>query len=577
MGIMSETILKSVNYYIYIYQNALIVIGVIGSIWAIVSNFKKYSYRREFAIFVKTTILMFLSSLILEGIGIASITAIEEKIFHDISAMMIIGFFILFVVEKLFFYRIDNKGYHIEQDFIGYLIYLVYFLMVIAMGYGLKYLLFALSWQIVLISLRFNMNTKKVEVKKKDRLYPSRKEQLKTVEKIINESEYKNFAIAISGKWGTGKSLFLETLMARTEENSNYCIYIKPMITDTRETLISEFQKRLSNIMIKNGIYCGRYSALESYFKEVLGLLTVSGKASIVSLIKGVEESKSYRDFKEEVQRDIDALLSESNKLVVVIDDFDRIDEKKQLDVLTFIKEVIDFRGCIVIFAFDYNNITDTKFITAEYLEKFIATKINLINVSFDELINYHRDEGLSVDNIKSKYVKDILTNIYDNSIDYFNEQYEYFVQAINKNHEVYLINDDYETQLVEFKIRLRDSIDNSVRVIHFLKEILTSLITIEATNNQDKSIENFFLAEEVAKLVFTVNFIKVFQRKIYDEKIEVQGMKTYLESNTSKFKSIDEAYVRILLSQVLICNDDNKDMNAKKRCVSLATKFMKI
>lgn len=581
MEIMSEKILTSINYLVYSCQDLLIIIGLVVGVYFVGSNFRNYSYRRDFAIFIKMTILMFLTSFILEGIAIASVTKLYDRIFYHISGIIILSFFILFIVEKLLFYKRNIKYYSIEQDFIEYLIYLLYFFMTISIGYGIKYFLFAFFWQTVFISLRFYMKKKKQIQKKKYRLYPSREEQLKIIEKIIKESEYKNFAIAISGKWGSGKSLLLEALMARAEEQTNYYIYIKPMITDTRETLINEFQKLLSNIMIKNGIYCGRHSALENYFKEVMGLLNIESKASILNLIKGTEESKSYRDFKNEVQDDIDALLVENNKLVIVIDDFDRIDEKKQLDVLTFIKEVIDFKGCIVLFALDYNNFTNSQRITAEYLEKFIAAKINLVNVEFRELIEFHKDEELIGDNIKSQYIKDILTDIYNNLVVYFDQQYEYFIEEINNNHRYYKLDDDYKQQLMDFNVRLKVCIDNSVRVIHLLKEIKTSLLTLESMYDEETVIQEIFKVSDVAKLVFTMNFIKVFERKIYDEIIEIQGLEAYLHNSDEKVESIDEVYVRILLSQIMLCNckkdNDNEYNGILKRCISFATKFMKI
>jgi len=69
-----------------------------------------------------------------------------------------------------------------------------------------------------------------------------------------------------------------------------------------------------------------------------------------------------------------------------------------------FVKEVLDFNSCATIIAFDYKNLLRNDAINSEYLEKFIATKIQLTSIPFHEIIEFHINEilGKVIEDAKS-------------------------------------------------------------------------------------------------------------------------------------------------------------------------------
>lgn len=557
-----EYFLSKLNYYAYIYLMDFFFLGIIIGLIVFFINIKYYSYRKEVSNLIKTSSIIFVISFSFKVLINDTMRKIFDIIFHELAALIFLTIIIIYILDKLILYKRDWKSLSIENKFLDYIIYAMYFFMIISNMYGVKYFVIALVWQVSSISIKFHINNRsKNNNNKYDSLYDSRKRQLEAIEKIIKESEYKDFAISINGEWGSGKSELIEALMDRSEQQPNYYIYIKPMIVDTQESLIKEFQKSLCNIMNEIGIYCGRNSSLEKYFNEVSQLIQINNKVSISNLIIKEDKDMSYRKLKYDLQRDINLLLTDNKRLVVVIDDFDRVDENKQLGILSFIKEIIDFKGCIVLFALDYNNLENKEVLTSEYLEKFIATKIQLVNVDFQELVLYHSEAELNIKSyINNKQVLSILEEIQINIYDYFdNYQASVSKYVLRLDTEISKAKQEdikdlnaKKDNIIKFVLENQNKLDNSRRVIHFLKEIKNILFLMDSLYKDDEKTKKFFDIVQAGKIIYLFNFLKVFHPLVYNKIIDLKGLEEFIFKQKVDEMNLEEQYIRILLEDLI-------------------------
>lgn len=538
-----EKIIKWLNYLGYVSWPFMFLLGILVIILVALLKFKDYLYRREISMQLKICyILGFISFLIGNLIDKKNIFNI---IFFINSEIIFLSIFVLYVLDKIFFYKFKLKNAGVEKLFLEIIMYITYCFILISGLYGIKYFLFSTIWLISFTSIKFYINNiKDSEEKIYNTLYDSRKDQIKTVEKYIEESkdeECNGSAIAINGEWGSGKTQFLKALMERQKEK-NYCIYIKSMMLDTRESLITEFQNSLYNIMSENGIYCGRNSSLEKYFKAVFKLIQVSTKISLSDIIIQNDGNISYRQLKKNIQDDIDVLLDYYiknkrekyvKKLIIIIDDFDRIEEKRQLDILEFINEIVDFNGTLVLFALDYDNIKG-EIVTQDYLEKFISLSINLCNIKYKEVVDYYikiRDKlNFDEGKIENRYILGILNEIKNNICNYYDD-FENSIIKLEDEKE-----DENKITKKSLEILLQQT-NNSRKVVYFLDEIKRTIIVMDAFYNKSDRVENVLGDIEISKIIYLMNFAKIFLGQVYDEILSCNKMEKFLKKYDSNLK----------------------------------------
>lgn len=189
-----------------------------------------------------------------------------------------------------------------------------------------------------------------------EQLLPTRKDEFTSLYKILNEITYNEpFALALNGDWGTGKTSLLNVLSEELKKDKNYTILIQPMILDSSEKLMGYFFRELETLLSSNGIFTGKESPFKKYFNlifQTINTLNFNKGIEIEKLLKNLDtqEHNEFRDIKERLEIDIQKLLSRkknsnSTKIYIIIDDFDRVERDTFLSTLIFIKEIVNFNG----------------------------------------------------------------------------------------------------------------------------------------------------------------------------------------------------------------------------------------
>lgn len=268
------------------------------------------------------------------------------------------------------------------------------------------------------------INTDKpIENKEEDRL--GRREFVKRISKAIYEFDSTdNFAIALQGKWGCGKTSILNMISNEIAANSDTTIIVKfnpwnftdcnQLISQFFMNLSTELKKQSDNKAVKKGnkneigTEIGRVIDKYSYALEYAKYIPVVGKyleiipqlaSSVGEAIKEDAEEKS-NDIIYQKNELIEKLKASKSRIVIIIDDIDRLPDEQIKLIFQLVSSVANFPNITYLLSYDKNIVVkalnDVQGENGEeYLEKIIQLPFDVPDVKSSKL------QGLLNDKIK--------------------------------------------------------------------------------------------------------------------------------------------------------------------------------
>jgi len=232
----------------------------------------------------------------------------------------------------------------------------------------------------------------------------------KVAEMISAFTGKESFVVGVEGKWGSGKTSFINLALGQLDKNSTVYFTFNPWNFSDEASLLRDFFIKFSEAVEKiTGKKTGK--RMKEY----------AGKLSEMDL--GISyEGFSFNPFKllkfwspdtslEAIRKELDgALAGIEKKIVVVIDDIDRLDKKETKLILKLVKLTADFPKTIFILAYDRARVEDR--ITerdnglegGEYLKKIIQVSFSLPLPDQQELWNLlFKDLDASIEKIYGK------------------------------------------------------------------------------------------------------------------------------------------------------------------------------
>ena len=219
---------------------------------------------------------------------------------------------------------------------------------------------------------------------------------------------YKNrdsLTIGIVSKWGSGKTSFINMVLENFKGNDKY-IVIKFNLWNmsSRKQLISDFFLQLSNNIKKEnesnkiiGTIGKTLGTLSKFFKP-LGLIP---PLSLLGTIGDITEKASgfINEYLEAEKEDLETLKGNINqeleeldkKLLIVIDDIDRLCDEEIREIFQLVKSIADFKNTIYILSYDREIVAKALDKTQqnkgeEYLEKIVQVPLELPYISKSDL-----------------------------------------------------------------------------------------------------------------------------------------------------------------------------------------------
>ncbi len=202
---------------------------------------------------------------------------------------------------------------------------------------------------------------------------------------LSTDLEHDSFAVGIVSKWGAGKTTFLKILEGQFGSRVDV-VYFNPWMCRTPEQVTNDFFTSLRNqLSLKHRELSEPIKRYAKYLNAV-SLRFPGVSFRFTDFITG----KSLLERKKELSEMFSGL---DNRVVVIIDDLDRLESSEVFEVLRLIRNTADLSNIIYLVAFDKEyvisilaekNIDDP----TSYLEKIFQIEIQLPLVTDKQILN---------------------------------------------------------------------------------------------------------------------------------------------------------------------------------------------
>jgi GTPase SAR1 family protein len=193
-----------------------------------------------------------------------------------------------------------------------------------------------------------------------------------------------SFSIGIVGPWGSGKTSFLNSLKADIQNNKpNQVIDFNPWLYPDETNLTKAFLNELS-------LRLSPYSILGStVFNNLINKL-FKDKSNIWGIIaNGISGSYTMETIYQSLR---DSILRSKKRVIVMIDDIDRLEFKEIYEILTIIRNVGNLPNTVFVLAYDKDYLLEV--LTGnikrpqQYLSKFFQAEYPLGKISTELMVN---------------------------------------------------------------------------------------------------------------------------------------------------------------------------------------------
>ena len=187
--------------------------------------------------------------------------------------------------------------------------------------------------------------------------------------------DYKDsVVIGIEGEWGSGKSSFINLMLNKVRPNeNNLVIEFNPWNFSDQDELVKDFFTSIAEKLEgKNKtLIDGLKKNLRKYVSKIVVAPEIAGNS-----MGGLEiklDDKSLKDQKDKLDEDLKKL---GQRIVVVIEDIDRLDSKETKLIFKLVRLIADFPNTVFILAYDRDRVadrlTEKEIYGEEYLKKII-------------------------------------------------------------------------------------------------------------------------------------------------------------------------------------------------------------
>lgn len=368
-----------------------------------------------------------------------------------------------------------------------------------------------------------------VKNKNEDRL--NRSIFASNIAKTIKQyKEIEGLTLGINGEWGAGKTSIIEMIKEdiRIDNESNYVVIdFNPWLFSSRKQLIVDFFKEFS-ICMKDEDSEDKEKLIKDlliYSNLFIEVVTIFPQFSIMKLLKKplkfieqkyTKNTKSLKEVKESINKN---LLNSKKKILIVIDDIDRLEDTEIKEVFKLVRTVGDFNNVVYLLSYHEQNIKKV-YDGENYLEKIINIPINIPEIStkvlndfFINEINKMYTEKVS---INTEYWDKIYPLIFENNFNNFRELKRFLNYLKFMSGPII-----YEINLIDYLI-INFFQYFEIKIYNFIKNNQNQL----TSSSSQKIIEKFSKENEIKEnykktliILFTKSKITLHDRHIYQKK----------------------------------------------------------
>lgn len=263
-----------------------------------------------------------------------------------------------------------------------------------------------------------------------------------------------SYAIGITGKWGVGKTTFLNLLKNEIAEKAEI-VEFNPWMCRSPEQVTNDFFASLRHQLSPKHSTLSK--SIKEYAKYINNITLEPHKAFGIEMSIPLKEDSLYEKKK---------ILSEkfsrlSHPVVVVIDDIDRLEREEVFEVLRLIRNTADLNNTIYIVAYDKEYVTsvleeENIKDAASYLEKIFPVEVHLPRVDDSLIWKTLRKDFSKQDKFKGFFTKKLFAQFsYNERIIILRVLNNY--RRAKRFARLYMLNFDYITEQYKGEIKLLD------------------------------------------------------------------------------------------------------------------------
>ena len=220
---------------------------------------------------------------------------------------------------------------------------------------------------------------------------------------ILQNSFPSSFTIGLYGEWGSGKTSLLNMILESIEDTDESVVILRfnPWLCSDTKQLITQFFKQLASaIKLKKPASEKVWELVDQYadlFDTAEFVPVVGPFAAKLGKVFGKGANQRVTERKGDLQKSKDQIIKKINedniKIIVTIDDIDRLSEEEIIGIFQLVKALADFPNTTYLLAFDYNVVVqalgnvqhgDGK----EYLEKIVQVPFEIPAPSMTSIHN---------------------------------------------------------------------------------------------------------------------------------------------------------------------------------------------
>lgn len=245
----------------------------------------------------------------------------------------------------------------------------------------------------------------------------------KSLAKTLTQYSFSSsFTIGLYGAWGSGKTSLINMVLDNVgdiDENVIILRFNPWLCADPKQLIIQFFKQMSAAIKLKKPTAKKTWELIDQYADifELANLVPVAGSViAVLGKVLAIKARKQMYKQKGDIQdtknQIINKLIEEKIKIIVSIDDIDRLSEEEIIAVFQLVKSLADFPNTLYLLAFDYDVVIHALSKVQngngkEYLEKIIQMPFeipvpNYINIQdflfskLDEIIGNIPEERLN-------------------------------------------------------------------------------------------------------------------------------------------------------------------------------------
>jgi KAP family P-loop domain len=197
-------------------------------------------------------------------------------------------------------------------------------------------------------------------------------------EKIKASNFDKAFAIGVNGKWGSGKTSFINLLKGKLPKDDLLMIDFNPWNSQSPKAIIQDFFETVQEAI--RPYHSSLARLLVQYADKLIALNDNQVAKSIQISIAAFTGHKSLNSLFKEIN---DALRRVNQKIVVFIDDLDRLDSEEIVEVIRLIRNTANFHHTFFVVTYDKGYVIQAlqqhnSYHQEQFLEKIFQVEISL-------------------------------------------------------------------------------------------------------------------------------------------------------------------------------------------------------